>query len=344
MTLTLGAVLAAGLVGAASVTQVPYVSLQPGPTFDTLGNAGTESGRPVVEVSGRTTFDPTGQLDLTTVSVAQGLTLGEAVLGWFSRDEAVVPRELIYPSDQSDEEVAQENRQQMQASQSTAVTAALRFLGIRSEVVTVSEVPDGPSSGVLEDGDVLLKVDGEAVLDGGDLRRRIGLRQPGQDVRITFRRDGATREVTITTTSSPHSSGNPDEPRRAVIGVVTDVTPDSDVDVTINLADVGGPSAGLMFALAIVDKLDKVDLTGGRHVAGTGEIDAEGLVGPIGGISQKLVGARRAGATVFLVPADNCEEALLSPPDGLQLVKVGTLREALVALRVIRDGGEPETC
>jgi len=114
--------------------------------------------------------------------------------------------------------------------------------------------------------------------------------------------------------------------------------------VTINLKEVGGPSAGMMFALGIIDKLGPDSLTGGRHIAGTGEITADGTVGPIGGIGEKLLSARRAGATLFLAPAGNCAEAARSLPAGLVVAKVATLQDALTALQAVRDGGTPVTC
>ena len=340
LTLSLGSVLAVGLGLGGLVTEVPYVALEPGPTYNTLGAEGTEDGKPVIEIEGRPTFAPAGRLDLTTVQVTQSLTLGAAIWGWFSREQAVLPRELVYPPDQTDEQVDAANRESMEQSRDTATAAALREVGIRSEVVTVAQVPDGPSTGKLQVGDRLVEVDGDAVLDGIGLRQLIGTREPGRPVTIGYRRgtSAEVREVVITTAASP------DDPSRPVIGVVTEPTPVRDLNVTINLSEVGGPSAGLMFALGIVDKLDRVDLTGGRFVAGTGAIEADGTVRPIGGIAQKLIAARRKGATVFLVPADNCDEARAAAPDGLQLVKAGTLREALVGLRVIRDGGDPVGC
>jgi Lon-like protease len=344
LTLALGGALAVGLGLGGLVTEVPYVALEPGPIYDTLG-AYDDRGRPdpdgrdVIEIEGRQTYEPSGRLDLTTVSVTPKLTLGAAIWGWFSRDQAVLPRELIYPPDRSDEEVQEENQEQMAASRDTATAAALRELGLRSEVVTVSEVPQGPSSGVLQPGDVIVEVDGEAVLDGISLRQLIGTRRPGETVRIGFRR-GSTqvREAVITTGAAP------DDASRPVIGVVTNPTPVRDLNITINLKDVGGPSAGLMFALGIVDKLDRVDITGGKHIAGTGAIDADGTVQPIGGIAQKLVAAEAEGAEAFLVPAGNCDEALDAAPDDLVLIKAGTLREALVGLRDLRDGGTPTGC
>ncbi|MGH3670280.1 MAG: S16 family serine protease, partial [Pseudonocardiaceae bacterium] len=113
---------------------------------------------------------------------------------------------------------------------------------------------------------------------------------------------------------------------------------------TITLADVGGPSAGLMFALAIVDKLTPGALAGNIFVAGTGTIVPAGQVGSIGGIPLKMISAREAGATVFLVPAGNCAEAVQHVPAGLRLVRVNTLTDAVHALDQLRGGQQPPHC
>ena len=196
------------------------------------------------------------------------------------------------------------------------------------------------SSDLLQVGDVLTAVDGEPVRDAAELRALISGRAPGEPVTITYQRAGTPTDVRVTTTTA----GDEGE-KRAVIGVVTEEKPlEVPFDVTIHLQDVGGPSAGLMFTLGILDKLGADSLTGGKYVAGTGEISVDGTVGPIGGITQKLIAARRKGAVVFLVPAANCAEAATRPPSGLTLVKVGTLTDALDGLQAVRRGDRPETC
>jgi PDZ domain-containing protein len=114
--------------------------------------------------------------------------------------------------------------------------------------------------------------------------------------------------------------------------------------VKINISNIGGPSAGLMFALGIVDKLTPGDLTGGRFVAGTGEIETNGKVDPIGGVQQKMAGARNAGATVFLTPAANCPDAVRAVPAGLRLIKVRSLSGALDALAALKAGRPVPGC
>ena len=333
LTLLLSTLLATCLVVGALVAQVPYVALGPGPTFDTLGD---EKGKPVINIVGRATYPTNGRLDLTTVGVQSSLTLGEALQGWFRRDEAVVPRDLVFPPGQTDEQVDAENTRAMSASQDAATTAALAALDI-PVAVEVAGVADGaPAQGRLQPDDVLTSVDGTPVTDPVQLRTLIGDRAVGDAVRIGYRRGSTAGTAELTTASSGET------PPRPVIGVETDVAYPFTVDIA--LEEVGGPSAGLMFALGIIDKLGPDSLTGGRYVAGTGEISPDGVVGPIGGIQQKVVAAREKGAELFLVPAANCPDAVANAPAGLRLARIGTLDDALAALEAVRGGGEPVLC
>jgi PDZ domain-containing protein len=125
-----------------------------------------------------------------------------------------------------------------------------------------------------------------------------------------------------------------------LIGITLTTEYDFPIDVTIQLDNVGGPSAGMMFALGIVDELTPGEMTGGNDIAGTGTIDAAGTVGPIGGIRQKLYGAVDAGADYFLAPASNCDEVVGHVPDGLQVISTSTLEDSLHALEVIANGGD----
>ncbi len=335
LTLLLASVLALGLVLTAAVARVPYVALGPGPTYDTLGAV---DGTPVLDVEGRRTYPTDGHLDLTTVGVQAKLTLAQALRGWFARDLAVVPREVVFPPGRTDAQVDEENQQAMRESQSAAVAAAARQLGLRPQVLVQELGEDSPSAGRLRVDDALTAVDGKPVQDAASLRALISGRTPGQPVTITYTRGGRSAEAEVVTKEAQGEDGKP----RAVIGVVTEER--YPLDVTINLQDVGGPSAGLMFTLGILDKVGPESLTGGKYVAGTGEISPDGTVGPIGGITQKLIAARRNGAVVFLVPEANCAEAATRPPAGLELVKVSTLRTALDGLQAVRRGTAPATC
>lgn len=337
LTLLLSALLAALLAGAALVAPVPYVAYLPGPTFDTLGEV---AGTPVIDVEGRETFPAEGRLDLTTISVRSELTLAEALVDWFDRDRAVVPREFVFPPGESDDEVRQRNEQAKLESESTATIAALNELGVpfTTSIEVRSVEPGLPADGSLEPGDVLTAVDGEPVENTEQLRELVSATTPGDAVVIAYEREGEPAEAELTTAAAPS------DPGRSVIGVLLAEVPEYGFEISITLQDVGGPSAGLMFALGILEKLQPGSLTGGRYVAGTGEISGDGTVGPIGGIPQKLVAARAQGAEVFLVPEGNCAEAVGAPPEGLLLVKVTSLSDAVDALETLQDGGSPQTC
>ncbi|MCW2716015.1 MAG: Lon-like protease with domain [Frankiales bacterium] len=338
LTMLLATLLAIGLAAGAGQARVPYVALGPGPMYNTLGEM---DGKPVIAIEGRPTFPTDGHLDLTTVGVQSRLTLAGALAGWFARDLAVVPREVVYPPGKSDQQVEQQNTEAMRTSQDSAAAAAARQLGLRVAEVTVAEIPSGaPASGLLQVGDVLTAVDGIPLRDAAELRSVVSAKKVGDAVRVSFVRAGVEGSVDIVTGPSG-DAGTP----RPVIGVSpSEKRVDLPFDVTISLQEVGGPSAGLMFALGILDKLDEPSLTAGKYIAGTGEITADGTVGPIGGIPQKLVAAKAKGAVAFLVPAANCEEAVKQPPAGLPLLRVATLSEALTGLEALRSGGQPVLC
>jgi Lon-like protease len=322
------------LAAVAALLPVPYVALQPGPTTNTLGSVGKTE---LIRIEGRRTYPDKGHLDLVTVSVLggprQSLDLVTALRGWLDDSVAVVPEDTVYPKDETAEEAEQESAAEMSDSQENATTAALRSLGIPVDTtVVVQDLPAGsPSAGKLRTGDQLVSVDGTTVTGGASLRSLVTSHEPGDRLPIVLRRDGKDVSTTVTTAAAPDDG-------RTVIGVVTRDKATYPFSVHISLKDVGGPSAGLMFALGIVDKLTPGSLTGGTFIAGTGTIDDAGEVGAIGGITQKMIGARHNGATVFLSPAGNCAEARSTVPDGLRLVKVGTLDSAVTALDALRAG------
>lgn len=337
LTLVLGIVLAVGLAVAGSVHTVNYVALGPGPSINTLG---TSDGSEVLAITGAKTYPTDGSLALTTVSVQDKITLFQALAGWVSRRTAVIPREIVLPPDTSEDQQQQKNQQEMQQSQDNATTAALRELGYPATTrVVVSSVKNGaPADGKLKPADVLLTVDGTAVTDAKSVGTLVRKHKPGEVVRIGYTRAGKPGTAVITTGVST------DAPARALIGITPAESSTFDVKVDIKLSNIGGPSAGLMFALGIIDKLGPESLTGGRRIAGTGEISPDGTVGPIGGIAEKMIGAKDRGATVFLSPAENCAEAQSRKPGGLTLIKVSTLKGALAALATLRAGGTPPSC
>lgn len=324
------------------ILRVPYVELVPGPVTNTLGKR--SDGTPIITVKGRTTYPTSGHLDLTTVGVrgspAGQLTLAQAVVGWFDPHAAVLPQDVIYPPGESEKVVEQQNTQEMVTSQQEAITAALTYLKVpfRTQVV-VAELSKGtPAAAQLRVGDVITGVDGSPVRTAEALRSLIGRRTPGQSVSLEIRRAGAVQHLSIPTVADPSN------PQRPVIGVSISPRVDPPFQVRINLTDVGGPSAGLMFTLGIIDTLTPGQLNGGRHIAGTGTIDDDGKVGPIGGVAQKVVAARHAGASVFLTPRENCAAAKKNRPGGLQLVRVATLSEAVDALAKLTAGRAVPAC
>lgn len=314
---------------------VPYVVLQPGPTWDTLGEQ--DDGEPVIAVEGEQASESAGELHLTTVSVEPDISLLDAIYGWFDRQDAVVPEELVYPPDQSREEVDERNAAEFTRSQTAAETAALRQLGYPAEVAVVSVGEGTPADGKLVAGDVLETVNGAEVADVETLQQLVAAEPAGATLTIDYRRDGEPGTARVTT----EAIGDDDTPR---LGVQVTHQVDAPFELTIGLERIGGPSAGLMFALGIIDKLEPEDLTGGQVIAGTGSIDEQGFVGAIGGIAQKLVAAGRIGAVAFLVPAPNCAEAVANAPAGLTLVRVETLDGALTELAALRADREPTTC
>ncbi|MFD1657916.1 PDZ domain-containing protein [Streptomyces caeni] len=342
-TLMLIALLCAGVF-----IPVPYSELSPGPTVNTLGEHG---GEPVLQISGHKTYRTTGHLNMTTVRVTSAdyrMNLVEAVYGWLAHDDKIVPHDTLYPDGKTEEQSTQENAEEFSQSQESAKVAALNELGIpvKSWVIVSTVLKDSPAEGRLHAGDVVKAVDGTAVKAPDDVAELVTRHKPGEDVVFTIitareqaaaekahRTATATQDVTITTTKS-HDSGRP----RAIVGISAGTDHTFPFTIDIKLADVGGPSAGLMFALGIYDKLTPGSLTGGRFVAGTGTIDDGGTVGPIGGVEMKTVGARSKGAQYFLTPKDNCAAAAKDVPEGLTLVRVNTLDDALNALKDIRTG------
>lgn len=333
---TLASVLVACLLGVlggvAALLPVPYVTMGPGPTVDVLGS---RDDRPIISVQGHRTYPTKGDLRLTTVTVtdpAVQLRLAEVVRAWLDGREAVYPRSVIYPPDRSAEDVEQENTASMVDSQDAAVAAALTALGYTfpSQVSVVSVRDGAPASGRLEARDRVLRVNGVAIRDPAQVARSIQRTGVGEPATFVVRRGSATKRVQVTPEAAP------DEPGRAVVGVQIGTGYDFPFEVSLRLGDdIGGPSAGLMFALGVYDRLTPGSLIGGAHVAGTGTIDQRGRVGPIGGIQQKIVAAHDAGATIFLVPPDNCQAALGADvkEDDITLVEAPTLTSAVRSLK-----------
>ncbi|GAB2503875.1 PDZ domain-containing protein [Promicromonospora xylanilytica] len=337
-TVTLGVSLLATavLAAVALVVPTPYAMRSPGPTEDTLA-------RNLIQIDGARTYESTGELRLTTVSVLGGpgypMLSGQVVQGWLDPQRSVLPVEAIFPEATTKEQQQELSQAEMVSSQESATAAALTELGY--DVPAVLDVagtePGSGADGKLNEGDVITEFQGAPVGTYADLIDGLAGTSPGDSVTLGVQRGQRTMDVDITT------KGNGE---RAVLGVFIDPHYDFPVDVSIEIENIGGPSAGTMFALGIIDRLTPEDEANGQVIAGTGTMSPEGTVGPIGGIEQKLYGAVRDEAEWFLAPADNCPQVVGNVPDGLNVVRVATLAEARDAVEQIGrgEGGGLPTC
>ena len=333
--LTAGAVLLVlfGVLG--TTVPVPYVAQVPGPVYNTLGGI---DGDKIIQVEGRTPNEVSGELDLTTVGVSRGgLSLGQAILGWFDDEVSVVPEESVYPPDRSEEETRQANLDAFLSSEQAAETVALGHLGYPVKIVVKGLAEDSPSEGALEEGDALESVDGRATPDKDALDAVLTSIPGGSTITVAYTRLGEPGTAEITTTPA-------DDRKGSRLGITILEQPSAPFDVDIQVEDVGGPSAGLMLTLGILDLVGEEDLTRGAVVAGTGTIDRDGAVGPIGGIALKMVAAEDIEADLFLVPADNCAEAVAAADPSFPLARVATLDDALQALTDFHAGRTPAGC
>jgi Lon-like protease len=322
-----GVVALIGLVFALNFYRLPVVALSPGPMEDVLAR---------LKVEGSRVYDSEGKLYLTSVGIDDNVRFYEALLDMANRDVQLVPRAQLYPEEQDSAEIDKENVALMDRSKETATVVALRQVGYKIEPsgVEVTEVVAGaPADGKLRAGDEILAADGHLVDSTDEVRKAITGHKPGERVAFRVERGKGEKNVSVEVQEVE------DQPRVGVL--LRDLFPDLPVKVSIQTQNnIGGPSAGLMFTLSIIDKLTSEDLTGGRRIAGTGEIALDGSVLPVGGVGEKLIAVRRLGVTTFLIPAENCAGVRGQVPDGLRLVKVSKVSDAL---RFLRDPKAAET-
>jgi len=334
---TVTAFVAAGAFVVAAVLvallPVPYVTWSPGQPRDVLA-----AGDPVVSIAGTPTYPTSGRLDMTVVSTTAAgsrLSLPEALVAYFRPDHDALPRESVYPAGRSVQDVEAADAQEMVSAQDDAVVAALR-----AEQEPVERLPaiasitvGSPAQNQLRPGDLLESVDGVRTPTAAAVQS--ALRRAQVDVPVTFvvLRDKVRTSVRVTPAAQTSGTG-------VQIGVTLGYGYSYAPRISYDLGQkIGGPSAGLVFALSIYDRTTPGELFAGQHVAGTGTIDPAGVVGPIGGIQEKIAGAQRAGATTFLVPAQNCGD-LAGVRTTMRLVRVATLNDAI---RSVRWLGSPET-
>lgn len=333
-TLLVGAapILALAAVLSSPSVPVPFAAEGPGPLFDVLGDI---DGRPVLAVEGGDPDPSSGKLDMTTVAVAHNLSLAQVMGMWADPDQDVVPIESVFPPGLSQDDVKERNALLFSDSEANATASALRQLGLPVEVTVAVLSEGGAAGGVLEVGDVVRTIDGVPVDRPETLRGTVAGHAPGDRVVLGIVREGSPRDVEV------ELGAHPDDDSVAFLGIGMAAQPAGDVTVGYNVSGVGGPSAGLMLSLGVIDRLSPGDLTGGRHIAGTGTIDGVGVVGPIGGITHKIAAAREGGAEIFLVPADNCGEATSAEAGDMKLITVATLDAAVAALK---DPGAAQAC
>lgn len=340
--------LVVAMVALLIITFLPtsYVIQQPGPVYNTLGTAQNADGEevPLISVDGATTYPTDGSLDLLTVQVQGNRertpSWFELAMAWFDPSRAVLPIDAIFPPGQTTEERNEDSAAMMVDSQHEATAAALTELGydVGAQLSVHSVIDGAAAEGILEEGDIILEADGEAVTDVAALRAAINAGE-GAPVELAIERDGQEQTVEVTPKESTDAEGE----TSWLLGVNLITDYDFPIDVTIQLNNVGGPSAGMMFALGIIDTLTPGELNGGEQVAGTGTITADGQVGPIGGIRQKMWGALDAGADWFLAPAANCDEVVGHIPRDLRVFSVEDLDDALAVLDAVSEGGDLES-
>jgi len=339
LTLAIAALATVAGIAITVLVPIPYVILGAGPTLNTLGK--DAKGQPLISITGHVTYPAAGHLNMVTVSYMGGpgsnLNIFQALRAWLDPSQAVVPESELFPPGQTAQQTQAQDTAQMASSQQVATAAAFTQLHIRYEtqVVVISTVAGYPASRALKAGDIIQAVDGKPVTGQASLSSLITARPAGSVLQLTVVRGGKTLIASVT---SKESGGTP------VIGVQVQERYKFPFTVRISVGDIGGPSAGVMFARGIIDKLTPDNLNAGKFIAGTGEITASGQVQPIGGIQQKMVGARDAGATVFLTPAANCADTAGAVPAGLRVVKVATLSQAVSDLAAIKAGKPVPSC
>lgn len=329
------------LILIALLLPVPFVRMAPGPTFNVIGE---RDGKQMIEVSGTTTYPVSGELRMVTVLESGGprggLTFVSAIASWFNSDDAVVPRELIYPDDVSGDDVKSQQAAMFSSSEADAIGAAMTYLHepTTKTIIVAAVSTDAPATGKLEPGDVIVAVNGIAITDTKQVSAMIQAEPIGTTFTFTVERDGKKQDVQVV------SAVHPEDKKTPYVGIGVGVVLKPDFDVKFNVDGVGGPSAGLMLTMGLIDKLTPENLADGKVIAGTGTITPDGNVGTIGGIRQKLAGASAAGAKLFLVPAGNCKEAQGHIPDGLTATPVKTLTDGMNAVAKWKSGQLVPAC
>jgi PDZ domain-containing protein len=309
---------------------IPFVFFKPGVPDNVAGK--------IISIKDAKTYPINGKLFITSILVTNPdspVFGAETLVNWAIGPHVVLPKESVYPPIKPAQKIERDSRNEMESSKVTSTAAALRYLGYDfDEVYYVSDIRDySDAVKKLKIGDVITEIDGKEINQIEEIRTSYAKKSIGDSLLITVERKDKNGKVTpVTTQVILVENLDIEEKERPAIGILVGTSARFPIDVDFNLPGVGGPSAGLIFAVGIVEKLTEEDLVRGRKIAGTGTITASGKVGGIGGIEEKMVGASRIGATIFIAPRENCPD-IEHVPKGLKVIPVSTLSEAIEALR-----------
>lgn len=336
---TSAGMLALLLIGVMMFLPTNFVVRSPGPVLNTLGDV---EGTKLISIDGAESYESDSTLDMLTVYVQGGgnnrVTVPVILEALVNPTKDIAPEETVIPRGVTSDQQSEENDLQMVSSQDQAIAAALTELGYDFKTwLDVVGFATSTNESVLKKGDRLLAFEGQPIKSLEQLKEDLNQQGDKESTLKVLRevKDAKAKEITVKVKTTEGEEG------QRQLGVLLSTSHKFPFDVKFGVENIGGPSAGMMFALAIIDRLTEGSLAGDHQVAGTGTIDQEGNVGPIGGIAQKMVAAQRSGATVFLAPADNCAEVVGRVPDGLDVVKVSTLGEARQKLEDIAGGADP---
>lgn len=314
----IGALFALGVLSlAAWNVELPYIAYSPGPVSDAADS---------VVVEGVDIYPPEGELLMLTV-VAPDVNIFEAAIAGIDPTVDLVRKAAVRRAGETDEEYRNRVLDQMDDSNFRAVAVALDHLGYdmvsTGDVFVSSVLEDVPASSIIEPGDTIRIVEGKDITTVEDVTSALEGLKPGDTITMTLERDDTSVEVEV------ELAEKEDEPGAPLIGIGLGELNEPPFPISIEPGDVGGPSAGMMHTIAIIDSLTEGELTGGHVIAGTGTIQSDGAVGNIGGIRQKVVGAEAAGAEYILVPQGNYEAALTAERDTIEIVPVAHLDDAI---------------
>lgn len=299
--------------------ELPYLAFSSGPVSDAAD---------AIIAGGVETYPPEGELLMLTV-VSQDVNLFEAMIAGVDPTIDLVRKEAYRQPDESDEDYRKRVLEQMDDSQTRAITVALEYLGyemVPTDVLITDLVPNKPAAEVLQIGDSVDWFNGTEVVRSTDLTDALEELEPGDVVDVEVTRDGTIQTVEVELVERGDEEGG------AMIGIIVGELTEPPFPLSIRAGNIGGPSAGMMHALAIIDTLTPGDMTKGHIIAGTGTIAYDSTVGAIGGVRQKVVAAEAAGAEYVLVPESNYEAALSAPRDSIEVVSIAALQDAIAFL------------